>query len=110
MTEVLKRFEVLAGGLHTTIQDLGRYGYSSQGLSQGGPLDREAFEHCNQLLNNDINCACLEITLGGLKLKAESETYISLTGASCDLKINGKNQQGWQSIYTEINGFTARNL
>ena len=101
MPQTKSQFSVLNGGLYTTVQDLGRSGVSAQGLSQGGALDRFSFELCNKLLDNDINSACLEVTYGGLTIKAEGQTCICLTGAEAELKVNGQTKPTWQSIWID---------
>lgn len=103
MPDVLNTIEVLTGGLHTTIQDQGRYGFSSQGLSQGGPMDKHSFDLCNRLLDNPSDSACLEVTLGGLRLKTQGPTLICITGAKVELTVNGESKPTWQSVKVEAN-------
>lgn len=64
---------ILKGGMMTTVQDLGRYGYQSQGFSVAGVMDVRSFKIANLLLDNPENEAVLEITLIGPTL----EFYIS---------------------------------
>lgn len=56
---------ILKGGMMTTVQDLGRYGYQSQGFSVAGVMDVRSFKIANLLLDNPENEAVLEITLIG---------------------------------------------
>ena len=88
-------FKVLQPGLLTLIQDAGRIGQHRIGLTTGGPLDSNAFAWANRLLNNDSNDTALEISIGGLVMEAQCDTYIVLTGAAMPLKINGTEQEGW---------------
>ena len=44
--------EVIAPGLHTTVQDLGRIGYQNVGLPASGPLDRVSLRLANVLVGN----------------------------------------------------------
>jgi allophanate hydrolase subunit 2 len=48
-------FRVLKGGLLTTVQDMGRTGYQSQGFGVGGVMDRRSFRIANMLLDNPEN-------------------------------------------------------
>ena len=51
---------ILKGGMMTTVQDLGRYGYQSQGFSVAGVMDVRSFKIANLLLDNPENEAVLE--------------------------------------------------
>ena len=88
-------FKVLQPGLLTLIQDSGRMGHHRIGLTNGGPLDDTAFNWANRLLGNDANATALEVSIGGLVLEAQCDTYVVLTGAAMPLKINGTEQEGW---------------
>ena len=46
---------VLKGGMLTTVQDLGRTGYQSQGFSVAGVMDVRSFKIANLLLDNPEN-------------------------------------------------------
>ena len=71
---------ILKGGMMTTVQDLGRYGYQSQGFSVAGVMDVRSFKIANLLLDNPENEAVLEITLIGPTLEFTSATIIAITG------------------------------
>ena len=73
-------FRVLKGGMLTTVQDLGRTGYQSQGFSVSGVMDVRSFKIANLLLDNPENEAVLEFTLMGPSLEFTSETIIAITG------------------------------
>ena len=51
---------ILKGGMLTTVQDLGRTGYQSQGFSVSGVMDVRSFKIANLLLDNPENEAVLE--------------------------------------------------
>ena len=97
MTERKSGFKVLQPGLLTLIQDAGRYGHHRIGLTTGGPLDAQAFKWANRLLGNNLNSSTLEVSIGGLVLEAEVDTYMVLTGAEMPLKINGIEQDRWHA-------------
>lgn len=67
---------VLKGGMMTTVQDLGRTGYQSQGFSVSGVMDVRSFKIANLLLDNPENEAVLEFTLIGPTLEFTSETIM----------------------------------
>ena len=79
---------VLKGGMMTTVQDLGRTGYQSQGFSVSGVMDVRSFKIANLLLDNPENEAVLEFTLIGPTLEFTSETIISITGGDFRWKWN----------------------
>src|SRR5439155_725673 len=61
-------FEVLEGGIQTTVQDFpGRVGYLALGTYPAGPMDHFAFRVANLLVGNSQGTAALEVTVGGLK-------------------------------------------
>ncbi len=88
-------FKVLQPGILSLLQDSGRRGQQHIGLTNGGPLDREAFDYCNRLLGNTWNSTAIEISFGGLQLQAEVDTFICVTGADMPLRINGAEQPLW---------------
>lgn len=94
---VNKGFRVIKPGVLSLIQDLGRFGYHSIGLSSGGPMDAKAFRRANQLCGNDESSSAIEVTVGGLVLKAQVSTLIAVTGADMDLFINDQKKRLWRS-------------
>ena len=56
-------FEVLEGGLQTTVQDYpGRVGYLDLGTYPAGPMDHFAFRTANLLVGNPEGAPALEVT------------------------------------------------
>jgi biotin-dependent carboxylase-like uncharacterized protein len=82
-------------GILSLIQDAGRFGQHNIGLTTGGPLDPEAFNWCNRLLQNKPNSSTLEVSFGGLHLQANIDTFICVTGADMPLRINHREQPLW---------------
>lgn len=87
--------EVLKHGVLCQLQDSGRIGYHRLGLTQGGPMDAEAFHLCNQLLGNVPGSTALEISVGGTQLRATASTYLCVTGAQAPLTINDEPAALW---------------
>lgn len=90
-------FRIIAPGILSLIQDAGRFGHHQIGLTTGGPIDAQAFLWANRLCQNDHNSSCIEITIGGLTLEAETDTQIAVTGAQIPLKINGQSCELWET-------------
>jgi KipI family sensor histidine kinase inhibitor len=72
---------ILSPGLQTTIQDLGRFGYTHFGVSASGAADPLALRAGNLLVGNAENAAALEMTLVGAVLEFETDAVIALTGS-----------------------------
>ena len=91
---------ILKGGMLTTVQDLGRTGYQSQGFSVAGVMDVRAFKIANLLLDNPENEAVLEFTLIGPTLEFTSATIIAITGGDFQPTINGDPAPMYTAIYS----------
>ncbi|MDP9429170.1 MAG: allophanate hydrolase subunit 2 family protein, partial [Actinomycetota bacterium] len=74
---------VLATGPLTTVQDGGRPGQGALGVGRSGACDRGAARLANRLVGNDPDAAVLEVTLGGLVLRAGADLVVATTGARC---------------------------
>ncbi len=90
--------EVLAPGMLTTVQDLGRTSYQRFGVPQSGALDATALRVANILLGNREGAAGLEITANGPRLRFLAETVIAITGADLGTTLDGQPLPGWQSF------------
>lgn len=82
--------EVLATGPLTTVQDLGRPGYAHWGVPRSGAADRGSARLANRLVGNPEGAAVLEVTFGGLALRAHDELVLALTGAPCPARAVGR--------------------
>ena len=90
---------VIKGGMLTTIQDMGRTGYQSQGFSVAGVMDVRSFQIANLLLDNPENEAVIEFTLIGPTLEFTSDTIIAITGGDFGPTINGEPAPMYTAIY-----------
>lgn len=77
-------------GFATTVQDRGRYGYSHLGISPAGAADSLSFRIANLLVGNHENAPALEMTLIGATLQFDEPMVIAVTGAECDVEIDGR--------------------
>ena len=91
-------FKVVKSSFLSTVQDYGRLNHGEHGMSQSGVMDEHAFCWANHLLNNHFNDAVIEITFGGLQLEAQADTFIAVTGADLDFKINDETAQMWHGL------------
>ncbi|MEO3809463.1 biotin-dependent carboxyltransferase family protein [Sphaerisporangium sp. B11E5] len=81
--------EVLVPGPMTTVQDLGRPGLGHLGVGRSGAADRDALRLANRLLANPEGAAGLEVTMGGLVVRAHGHLLVALTGAPCPATATG---------------------
>jgi biotin-dependent carboxylase-like uncharacterized protein len=95
--ERIETFEVLEPGVLTTIQDLGRYGFSQFGVPPSGASDLFSLKAGNLLVGNRAEDASLETMVMGLKLKALSEVVISITGGDLFPTLNGEPLEMWRA-------------
>ena len=74
---------VVETGPLTTVQDAGRFGQGALGIGRSGACDRAAYRLANRLVVNDDGAAALEVTFGGLVLRAHADVVLVMTGARC---------------------------
>jgi urea carboxylase len=92
-------FEVLDGGMQTTVQDFpGRLGYWHVGVPPSGPMDALAFRLANRLVGNSESAAALEMTTVGAKLRFDADAVIALTGAEMSATVDGASAPLWQAF------------
>lgn len=80
---------VLRAGLHTLVQDQGRFGYQHFGVPVAGAMDPFSHRVANVLAGNHGDCATLEITLQGPRLQFGEDALIAVCGADLSPVIAG---------------------
>ncbi len=85
---MMPSLEVIAPGLHTTVQDRGRFGYQEIGVPASGPLDRISMRLANALVGNPPATPVLEMLLQGPALKVRAESVrVALVGCNAGIEI-----------------------
>lgn len=84
-----RSIHVLRPGLLTTVQDLGRWGFQSQGVPVAGPMDAFSHRLANALVGNSRETATLEVTLIGPALEIEGDCVIAIGGAEFGVTVDG---------------------
>ncbi len=85
---MMHRLKVIAPGLHTTLQDLGRPGFQSLGVPVSGALDPVSFRLANLLAGNEENTGALEILFQGPTLEVLSTSArFALAGGKAEAEI-----------------------
>jgi biotin-dependent carboxylase-like uncharacterized protein len=82
--------QILEPGPLTTVQDLGRPGFASLGVSPSGAADRGALRLANRLVGNPESAAGLEITLGGFVARFTVPATLALAGATGPVELGGR--------------------
>ena len=83
MTAAAASLTVVETGPLTTVQDAGRFGQGALGIGRSGACDRGAYRLANRLVGNNDGAAVLEVTFGGLVLRADAGIVLVTTGARC---------------------------
>jgi biotin-dependent carboxylase-like uncharacterized protein len=81
------------------LQDAGRFGVRHLGVTQGGALDWFSMSWANKLLNNPLDAAVIEITLGGLTLVASEDCCLALAGADLGAMLDDRPVAPWRSFF-----------
>ncbi|MBV9524159.1 MAG: allophanate hydrolase, partial [Alphaproteobacteria bacterium] len=93
---------IIAPGLHSTVQDLGRFGYQAEGVPVSGALDPVSFRLANRLVGNPDNAAAIEILHHGPTIEvAADRVHIGLAGGDAALELLGERPRvlgGWRSL------------
>src|SRR3954452_540390 len=90
--------KVIAPGLATTVQDLGRPGYYHLGIPLSGAMDRFAMRAANLLVGNDEGAAGLECVFMAPELEFTTGATVAVTGAELAPKVNGAPRATWTSF------------
>ncbi|MGN8048487.1 biotin-dependent carboxyltransferase family protein [Curtobacterium sp. 22159] len=78
---------VVQVGPGTSVQDLGRAGFSDTGLGTAGAADRGAAALANRLVGNRPEAAVLEALLGSVTLRSDAHVVAAVTGAPCPVTL-----------------------
>ena len=81
---------MLSPGPLTTVQDTGRPGWAGIGVTRSGAADRSSAALANRLVGNPAGVAVLEVTAGGLRVRAERALLVALTGAPSPADVAGR--------------------
>ena len=90
--------QVLAPGLLTTVQDLGRQGFGTMGVSPSGAADALSLRIGNLLVGNPAHAAALEMTLLGGAFQFPQGGVLALTGSDFGATLDEKPVELWTSF------------
>ncbi|MBU2976746.1 biotin-dependent carboxyltransferase family protein [Alteromonas sp. C1M14] len=83
--------------MRSLVVDNGRLSGQSEGFSEAGAMDNQAFQLANYLAANPMNTPGLEV-LGSITLLFHCDATIAVCGPSCLLTINDTPSDTWCSI------------
>lgn len=81
--------EVLATGALALVEDLGRPGLAATGVGRSGAADRRSLQLANRLVANPEGAAGIEVTFGGLAVRAGRLLTVALAGAPAPADVDG---------------------
>jgi antagonist of KipI len=90
--------QVLEPGLLTTVQDLGREGFGSLGVSASGAADAVALRIGNRLVGNAEGAAGLEMTLLGGTFGFTDGAVFALAGSDFGATFEGSPVEIWRAV------------
>jgi KipI family sensor histidine kinase inhibitor len=91
---LIRWVEVVQPGPLTTVQDLGRPGLAHLGVPTSGAADSGSLRLANELVGNEPDDACLEVTIGRLALRFGFDGVVALTGAPAPVRLSGAVGEG----------------
>lgn len=94
----MSSIDVINGGILTTIQDSGRYGYQELGIPTSGVMDDYNYRLANILVGNKLDEAVFEMTFFGPTLKFNENLIIAITGSNMNPRINGELAPMYETI------------
>jgi allophanate hydrolase len=86
-----------------SVQDLGREGFTAQGLSPAGAMDRRALAEASVLLESRTHLPAIEMIGSGATFKSDHAVRFALTGAPCQTQIDG-NAISWNASHLLLPG------
>ena len=106
---MMPSLEVIAPGIHTTVQDAGRNGFQDIGVPASGPLDRISLRLANALVGNSPGTPALELLLAGptMRLNAQS-ARIALVGGNANIEIRAGDARDFSNARIIPAGRSAR--
>lgn len=99
--EKMSGIRVISGGMLTTVQDKGRYGYQASGMQVSGVMDAVAAKLANALVGNDElaeDAAVLETTYLGPELEFGQDALAAVAGGMPDVQLDGAAVQPYEAI------------
>jgi len=89
--------EIIKPGILSSVQDAGRRGLRHLGVGLSGAMDALALRLANIMVGNPEDAAGIEVTFGGFACRFEADCLLAVSGAVCDIKLDGRLVPGWHT-------------
>jgi len=89
---------ILKSGLQTTIQDLGRLETIGYGVPMSGVMDSASAAQANQLVMNEVDTPCIEMTMIAPTIAFHKSCLIAITGGDISPKLDDNPIEMYTSI------------
>ncbi len=83
-------FTIIKSGIHSTIQDRGRYGFQKYGVPISGAMDPASAQLANLICGNEEHEGVIEFMLHDAKLFFNEPAFISICGSGAHVEINNE--------------------
>lgn len=93
-------WRVLEAG-RACLQDSGRQAWGRYGVPTRGSSDSYSYRMANALVGNRQDEAVVEVTGFDFVARAERDLLLAVTGANCEVRINGHLARTWQPLAVE---------
>lgn len=87
--------EILSSGALNSVQDRGRRGLLSSGVSRSGAMDIVALDAANALVGNAAGAAAIEVAAFPFRLRFGAATTVAVTGALAEARLSGRRLPPW---------------
>jgi KipI family sensor histidine kinase inhibitor len=88
-SDASRRVDVVAPGLLTMVQDLGRIGVAALGVPRAGAADPMSLRAANRLVGNADGDGALEITASGPRLRFHHDAHLAVVGR-VEVRVDGR--------------------
>jgi len=90
--------EILSSGMLNSVQDRGRTGWLSRGVSRSGAVDLPALDAANALIGNAADAAAIEVAAFPFRLRFHVDTLVAVTGATAGFELSGRHFPPWWAV------------
>ena len=87
--------EILSSGALNSVQDRGRRGSLSSGVSRSGAMDLPALDATNALIGNDAGAAAIEVAAFPFRLRFHVGAAVAVTGALAEMRLSDRRLPPW---------------
>ncbi|MBL0965928.1 biotin-dependent carboxyltransferase family protein [Blastomonas sp. UPD001] len=92
---------VVKAGLQSSIQAAPFRGLRKLAVPSGGAADGLSLALANRLVGRPLDAAAIEIALGPAEFRADRAMAVAVTGAPCQVQINGEEAEPHQTLHLE---------